>query len=195
MRLGVKVGDVMTRDFIYLDPATSISKCADKMIKKNVGSLIIKESNELMGLLKSTDILRAIIEKKDISEMKASDIMAKKIATIKPDKDIFEAIVLMNKKKTRQLPVINNNKVIGIITFKDILKVEPTLLDSMCDLADLRESRLKHKSNGIKAYRERKALDCGTIWAKEGQCDECGEYDVLYNIEGDLLCEECRDKV
>lgn len=194
MKLGIKVGDVMTRSFISLDPDTSISQCAKKMVKKNVGSLIIEENGAFKGLLTNKVILRAVMEKKDISELSADNIMSKKNPSIKPEKDIYDAIILMNKKKTRHLPVVDNNKIIGMLTFKDILKIEPTLLDTMGDLAEIKEAREKHKATGIKAYKERKALACGTTWIREGQCEDCGEYDVLYSIDGDLLCGECKDK-
>lgn len=195
MKLGVEVGEVMTRNFIHAKPDMTLSDCASKMIKNKVGSLIIKEKNKLLGLLTNRDILRAIVEKKDISKLSANNLMAKKIATIKPNKDVYDAIILMNQKKIRQLPVISENKVIGMLTIKDILKIEPTLLDSVCDLAEIKEARAKHKTTGIRTYRERKALASGDTWIREGQCDECDEYDVLFNVDGELLCEECRDEV
>jgi len=195
MKLGIRVGDVMTRNFIHADSSTNLSRCAKKMIKSNVGSLIIKEKEYFKGLLTSKDILRTIVEKKDISKVSADEIMSKKVPTIRPDKDLYDAILLMNKKKTRRLPVANSKKVIGMLTFKDILKIEPTLFDTMYDLSEIRGAKSKHAATGIRAYKERKALASGLTWIREGECDECGKYDALYNMEGDLLCEDCRDEI
>ena len=193
MKLGIKVGDVMTRNFVRINPSTNLSKCADKMVKSRVGSLIITEKGALRGLLTNNDILRTVTEKKDISRISAESIMSKKVPTIKPERDLFDAILLMNKKKTRQLPVSNSRKVLGMLTFKDIIRIEPTLLDTMQNLSEIREAKSKHEATGIRAYRERKALASGLTWIREGECNECGEHGLLYNMEGDLLCEDCRD--
>ena len=87
MKIGVKVGDVMTRSFIHSNPATSISKCANEMIKNNVGSLIIKDKAKLVGLLTSKDILRVIVGKKDISKINAEHLVTRKIATIRSKRE------------------------------------------------------------------------------------------------------------
>ena len=51
MDTGIKVGDLMTRNFIWVKPETDLKKCAKTMIKKRVGSLIIKEGDKLKGIL------------------------------------------------------------------------------------------------------------------------------------------------
>lgn len=195
MKLGVKVGDVMTRNFVHVKPDTTLIKCAKEMIHRRVSSLIVKEKDKLKGLILNNLVLKAIVEKKDISKINTKDIMVQKVATIHPNKDIYEAILLMNRKKVRQIPVtINKDKVIGMITMKDILKIEPTLFDTAAEIIEIKEATAKRRATGIRRYKERKALACGTTWMREGECDECGEFDALYNLDGELLCEDCRDE-
>ena len=66
--------------------------------------------------------------------------MTTKIVTITPEKDIYDAIVLMNKENLRRLPVTVNGRVIGLITLRDILTLQPTLFDLILDMVDIRRN-------------------------------------------------------
>lgn len=63
METGVKVGDLMTRNFIYVGQEINLRDCATMMVKKRVGSLIVKEGDLLKGILTEKDILWAIVKK------------------------------------------------------------------------------------------------------------------------------------
>ncbi|MFH1521458.1 MAG: CBS domain-containing protein, partial [archaeon] len=63
MKIGMKIGDLMTRDFTHVSPNMNLRDCAKMMIKKRVGSLIIKEGDILKGILTEKDIVWAISKK------------------------------------------------------------------------------------------------------------------------------------
>ncbi len=179
MRTGVKVGDAMTRKPISVRPGDSIKKCATLMSKEHVGSLIVKQNNKLIGVITEQDIVRKTLAKgKDPLKMKISDIMIKKIISIDPGKDIYDALVIMRNKNIRQLPVMHNETLSGLLTLKDILKIEPQLFDLLVEKFEIRESRKKPVRR--KPY-------------VEGECDNCNNFAQLYYINDEWLCEECRD--
>jgi len=125
MKIGIKVGDIMTRDFVSAKPDISVLQAIKLMVKKRVGSLILEEKNILKGILTEKDILWALSKKnskKDLSKINAIEICTKKITTIKPSADIVDAIRLMRKAKFRRLPVTIKKRVIGLLTEKDILR-------------------------------------------------------------------------
>ena len=64
--------------------------------------------------------------------------MNKNVISIDPSSDVYDAMLLMNKEDLRRLPVVLNNQCIGLITLKDILKIQPTLLELMVDRIKLR---------------------------------------------------------
>src|SRR3989344_1499312 len=99
MKIGVKVGDVMTRNFVSARPEIPVLSAIGLMVKKRVGSLILEEDGFLKGILTEKDIMWALSKKKDLSGVKANEICSRKITTIKPSADIYDAIVLMKKKK------------------------------------------------------------------------------------------------
>lgn len=197
MKIGVKVGDVMTRKFISVRPDINVAKCAREMIKNRVGSLVIKENHRLRGILTEGDVIRTIANGKNLSAIEAKEIMTTKVVTIKPEKDMYEALVLMKKKKVRWLPVVVKGTTIGMLTIKDILRIEPSLFDIFVETTEIKEeaAKLRAARIGREQARERAAMAAGVTWIKEGDCQECGAYGILYNIDGKLLCEECRDRL
>ena len=184
MDTGIKVGDIMTRNFIYVSPETNLRECAKTMIKKRVGSLIIKEEDKLKGILTEKDIIWAVVKKskKDLKDIKAKDLMKRKVVTIKPDADITDAITRLRKKKVRRLPVVENGKLIGFLTTKDILKIDPGLFQMIAETIKIKEETAKLKRSDIKAPR------------KQGICEECGDYDILYHDDAQWLCDKCYNK-
>lgn len=180
---GVKVGDIMTRNFVSVSPNTSLIDCAREMIKKRVGSLVLKEGQKLSGILTEKDIVWALTKKgaKDLKKIKAKEIASRKIATIKPSADLYEALERMKKLKFRRLPVIVNGNIIGLLTLKDILKIEPSLF---ADINKIEE--IKEESEKLKRMK-------GEKWSSEGVCEECGSFDVLYKIDNRLMCLACKE--
>lgn len=179
MKIGVKVGDVMTRNFVSVRPEIPVLSAIRLMVKKRVGSLILEESGFLKGILTEKDIMWALSKKKDLSGVKASEICTRKITTIKPSTDIYDAIVLMKKKKFRRLPVTVNKKVIGYLTLKEVLRIQPELFEIAREGYNIKWPLDKSKE------KEPEAI-------KEGICEDCGSFDFLYMEDGKLICENCR---
>ena len=184
MDTGIKVGDLMTRNFVHVSPDTNLKQCAKTMIKKRVGSLLIKENDTLKGILTEKDIVWAVVKKShhDLENIKVSDLMKRKVTTIKPGADITDAMKKFKKKKIRRLPVVEKKKLIGFITTNDILRIDPGLFQAIAETIKIKEEEEKFKRHGIEAKR------------KSGICEECGTFELLYNDENQWLCDECYDK-
>ena len=185
MKTGIKVGDIMTRNFVSVRPDTSLTECAKEMIKNRVGSLILKDKKKLYGLITEKDIIWAMTksEKADLSKIKAEDIAPRKVATIKPDVDLYDALQRMKKLKFRRLPVVIEGNAVGMLTLKDILRIEPTLFSDMSQIFKIREE--SEKLNRLKLGKT----------MKEGVCESCGSVDILNRIDNRLLCEKCKEEM
>ena len=188
MKSNICVGDVMTRKFISVKPDADLLKCAKIMIKKRVGSLILLEKRKLKGILTERDILWALTKKskKDLKNIKAKDIAARRIKVIRPSASLEDAFRRMTKLKIRWLPVIDKGNVVGLLTLKDILRFTPDFLKSIYEIIEIREEtkKLKRRSSIVK-----------NLSSKEGYCEECGNFDLLYNIDGKFLCGSCSDQM
>lgn len=180
MKTGIKVGDAMTKEPVVVSPEVSVKDCAKKMLKEKVGGVIVKKDNILLGIVTEKDIVeKAVAKARNPEKIKVKNIMAKKMVTIEPSKDLYDALIKMRDKNVRRLPVVTNKKLIGLLTEKDVLKIEPQLFDLLTEKFRLREESLKP----IKGRYV------------EGECENCGNYAQLYNVGGKLLCEECKDIV
>lgn len=186
MEKHIKVGEIMTRNFIHLSPKSTVLECAKTMIKKRVGSLIIKENDEIKGIVTEKDIIWALVKTKGekLSEVYAKDIATKKIVSIRPDATINEALEKMNKKKVRKLPVMTNKKIIGYITVKDILKFNPSLFESINELNNIKEESRKLRTSN----------ESNEDFI-ESMCEECGNYELLSKVDGRLICSSCKESM
>jgi CBS domain-containing protein len=181
----ISVGDVMTRNLVSIAPTASLHDCAKKMAKERVDSLLITDGKRLLGILTSRDILWAITKKAglDMQKIRGIDIATRKLAVIKPSADISDALRKMQASNFRRLPVLSRGELIGVVTLKDILAVEPEIYGEMHTLMDeIREEEQKI----MKAERE---------YPSEGLCDNCGAFSELLKVEGQLLCADCRDEL
>ena len=180
----ILVADVMTRDPITIKPDTSLLECAKKMVRKRVGSLLIIDKKRLIGFISQKDILWALIKKpkEDLSKIRAIDISPKKIATIKPHSAIEEAMKKMKKFKFYRLPVVQNGELTGMITVRDILNFYPELSSELEELELIREKTKKLKR--LKKAKNRS-------FDNEGICEECGNQEILYEVDGMSICQSC----
>ncbi len=130
MRTGIKVMDAMTKAPVKVLPEETLLTCAQKMIEGDVGSLIVEENGKLLGIITEKDFVnKAVAQNLDMQKSKAKDIMSTKMLKISPDLDLYDAIYFMSRENVRRLPVTEGDKLIGLLTYKDVLKIQPDLYD------------------------------------------------------------------
>lgn len=177
----------MTRDYVSVKPEISLLECARIMVKKHVGSLILQHDNFLKGIITEKDIIWALTKKsgKGLDKIKCKDIAPRKLVTIKPSADLISAIKLMQKSKFRRLPVLAKGKIVGILTLKDILRIEPALFDIACsrNLLGIKEEDEKF---------ERKKAPGNFDF---GVCEVCAREGLVEKVDNKMLCESCVDKM
>lgn len=181
MKTGIKVSDAMTYVPIYVSSKATLIECAKIMDSNHVGSLLIKEKDTLKGVITEQDIVRKAVSRgMDAKKTFVSDIMETKLLTIDPKQDIFDALILMRDYNIRHLPVMEGKKFVGLLTIKDVLKIQPQLFELVVDKFELREEKRKTVNR---------------IIPNEGICEACGEYaEKVYRVKGSVLCAECKDE-
>lgn len=174
--------DLMTSEPITISKEASVKKAVETMLKKDVGSLLVVEGDEIVGIITEKDIISKVVKyAKDPTKVKVKDVMTKKLITIRPDADIYEIAKVMTKKNVRRLPVCQGNKLLGLVTEKDILKFAPSVIYILSEKIKLRKGKRKSFSNPS---------------TSAGICEICGNYsDNLREYKGMLVCEYCFDLV
>jgi CBS domain-containing protein len=177
MKTGYAVADAMTTKPVIVGSHMTIRDAANVMGQSNVGSLLVVDNEErVLGIVIAEDfVARATAKALDPDLTPIADIMTTAVFDTRPEVDIYDAMVVMREHDIFHLPVRDENeKLVGFLTLKDILRIEPQLFEIMAEMADIRPTK---RSNG-----------------REGYCGECGNYaEELERVNNKMLCEYCRE--
>lgn len=118
----MKVSDVMTTEVATAKLDERLSDCAKTMDKLNIGILpVIDDFNRLVGVITDRDIaVRAVAKGKDINHATCQEFMTPSPVTVQADMDVEAAADLMADKQVRRLPVIQDERLIGIVSLGDL---------------------------------------------------------------------------
>lgn len=124
------VRDIMTKDIIMIETSETALEAAKTMSDKGISSLIVVKDGTTVGIVTERDFIKKICAKDiPISKVKVSEIMSKILTTATPDTPIEVAVQRMVNHKIRRLPIIDGEKIVGIITVTDLAKhLRTTLL-------------------------------------------------------------------
>jgi CBS domain-containing protein len=115
------VRDIMSSNPITLTANASVSDAARAMRDNDIGVVVVEQNGQLFGLVTDRDIVvRAIATGSNPSSTALESICSKDITSLSPDQSDTEAVQLMRQKSIRRLPVVQNGKVVGIISLGDL---------------------------------------------------------------------------
>lgn len=178
MKTGIKVMDAMTTKPISISSDITLKECAEIMDDKHVGAVVIKDNGRSTGILTEQDIVRKVVAK-GINPVtkKVDEYMENKLITIEPEADIYDALIKMRNSNIRHLPILKDDVLVGLLTIKDILKIQPQLFELLVEEFELREENRKPINRIIKS---------------EGICQACGEYsEKISYVDDTMLCKSC----
>ena len=116
-----QVKDVMTSDPTTCEPKASVVDAAKVMAQEDVGSIPIVEGSRLAGVVTDRDIvIRVVAEGGDAQSKTVVDIASRDLVTVAPNDDLDRALELMAEKQVRRLPVVDGDKLVGIVAQRDI---------------------------------------------------------------------------
>ena len=118
----MKISEAMHRQADWVSADTPISEVAKMMAKDDVGAIPVGKADKLIGMITDRDIaLRVVAEGRDPKKTAAEDVMTKGIVYCRTTETVEDAIHLMDQKKIRRLPVIDNNKrLVGMLSLGDV---------------------------------------------------------------------------
>jgi CBS domain-containing protein len=114
------VGDVMTRDVLRVDPATTVAEAATMMGERRIGSALVIEQERLVGIFTERDIVRALGQHFDAASHAVAEWMTRDPTTIGPDTTTQEALDTMLQRGFRHLPIVDGDQVAGIVSLRDL---------------------------------------------------------------------------
>ncbi len=139
--VSLKVEDVMVREVITVDENSSVKEAADIMNQYEISSLIAVRKGKAIGIITERDLLRrVIVEAKNAKKIKVSEVMSSPLEVVAPATDLEEALRLMFQKKIKKLPVVDQNRLIGLISLTDIARCQPALIKIMKEFASAKDT-------------------------------------------------------
>lgn len=121
----MEIKNIMTKNVATINPEDTVERAAQMMKEHNVGSIPVCRGEEVVGIITDRDVaLRSAAEGQNVHQQKVKDIMTSNPVIGTPEMDVHEAARIMSERQIRRLPVVENNKVVGIVALGD-LAVEP----------------------------------------------------------------------
>lgn len=121
----MEIKNIMTKTVATINAEDTVERAAQMMKEHNVGSIPVCRGEKVVGVITDRDIaLRSTAEGQNVKQQKVKDIMTSNPVTGTPNMDVHEAARIMSERQIRRLPIVENDKVVGIVALGD-LAVEP----------------------------------------------------------------------
>jgi CBS domain-containing protein len=118
-----KVRQAMSRDPRSVGESTSVQQAARLMKEQDVGSLPVVEDERLVGIVTDRDIvIRGVAVRSDVSSLSVMDVASHEVTTVAPDQELDEALRLMAQEQVRRLPVVDGDRLVGILAQADVAR-------------------------------------------------------------------------
>lgn len=120
--MSLLVKDVMVKSIVTIEAWATVRKAAELMNSHDIGCLIVVNERNPVGILTERDMLkRVLLQVGDPRKTRVGNVMSKPLITCRPETNIRDAIRLMNQFRIKKLPVVQDNRLLGLISITDIV--------------------------------------------------------------------------
>lgn len=116
------LSEIMTRKLITVDISERVEEALRLMIKYDVGSVIVTDKERPVGIITERDVTRASLRGDSLLRLPVRSLMSRPIQTVSSDTEIWRAFEVMLKLDVRRLPVVDDGKLVGMVTEKDLTR-------------------------------------------------------------------------
>lgn len=122
--MATRASEIMTKDVSVISEDESVRDAAQRLANDDIGALPICDSNkQIKGMLTDRDIVVQVVARgKDVNTTRAKEMEQGEIVTLRPDDSIEHACDLMAQHQVRRLPVVENGRVLGMVSQADVAK-------------------------------------------------------------------------
>lgn len=115
------VSSVMTKGTLSIKPSKNLLDAIAIMNDFDVGSLLVVDNGVAVGIITSKDIIKVLVEDKELKKVKIKDVMQKPVITINAEDTISSALLKMREQKINHLIVVDGDKIIGMVNPLNLL--------------------------------------------------------------------------
>ncbi len=123
-----RVSDILRgkgSDVLKIDASATVFEALEKIVERNVGSILVTDGDKVVGIMTERDYLRKIAVKGRTSrDTTVGEIMSSPLVYVTPETQVDETMAIMTDRRIRHLPVVENDEVIGIVSIGDVVKYQ-----------------------------------------------------------------------
>ena len=134
----MKVRDIMSSKVVTVAPGESVEVAARTLAQYNIGVLPVCSNGRLKGLVTDRDLVtRCLAANRTPATTAVEQVMTERMVTVTPDTDVCMAARLMGSRQVRRLPVVDGDRLCGMVSLRDLAVREETSLDAADVLTDI----------------------------------------------------------
>lgn len=116
------LSQVMTKKVVTVESCESVRRAIQIMVEKDIGNVVVVQKSRPIGIFTERDLMKLCAQGKDALEAKIGSVMSSRpLISAAPDPNPLEALLIMHRNKIRRLPVVENGRLVGIVTEKDLV--------------------------------------------------------------------------
>ena len=170
------LSEIMTAHVITIDISERVEEALRLMVKFDVGSVVVVDKEKPVGIVTERDVTRAALRGDSLLKLPVRSLMSRPLQTAEPNMEIWRTFEVMLKLGVRRLPIVDNGKLVGIVTEKDLTRWV---------LRIFYEPNLPEELNGLINNPRMEAF------AGRPRCPNCGRYqDECICVRTQLATEE-----
>ena len=114
---------IKNKNIWTIEPGATVYDAISEMANKQIGALVVLEDKKVIGIITERDYARKVIlQDKSSKDTLVREIMTDRVIYVKPDQKIEDCMALMTKKQIRHLPVLDGDRLVGMISIGDVVK-------------------------------------------------------------------------
>jgi CBS domain-containing protein len=123
--MSLKVKDILKDkgiEVIAIDSGATVDSAINKMIERNIGAILVMDNGGCVGVFTERDVLKCWTKHSSFDKVAIKDVMSKDLLVIEPGDDLDYAMTIMTNRKIRHLPVIEDGRVVGLVSIRDVVR-------------------------------------------------------------------------
>jgi CBS domain-containing protein len=116
------VKEIMTTPVVSVAPQATVAQALRAMIDHDIGAVVVADGDAAAGVFTERDLTRGILDDPDLLGRSVEDVMSSPVVTASPDEEVVFVFRRMSERRIRRLPVLENDRLVGMVTERDLLR-------------------------------------------------------------------------
>lgn len=121
-RSDAHVKEMMSAPVVHVAPHATVAQALRAMIDHDIGAIVVVEGETAVGIFTERDLTRRILDDEGLLSREVREVMSTPVTTVGPDDQVSLVVKLMSERKIRRVPVVEDDRLAGIVTERDLLQ-------------------------------------------------------------------------